>query len=590
MRKNKILPIILSFGLAFSAFSACSKGETLYKLAYTDNLGVGAEYNRNLYYQNEAIASVGDPSAIYISDEDSPYYGTYIMYGTDGAVSAVSNGNVSQHGFSAYQSDDLVHWKNLGVAFYPELESWGLDKLWAPQVIYDEEDGNYYLFYTAKDRFNVLGAEDYVDAFGPQGHCNAIGVAVSDSPIGPFVEYVSESKTIADPFISAYDLTEMWKEHPDYDGYTFHSIDVSPFEDPATGNKYLYFNREKTGARNYSNICGVQIGTDNTAKWTDAPNWSTFTIMTECGYLDVEKTQESDHTEANTNEGPFMVYRNGKYHLTFSVNNNKALYSVVQTYGADSPLGPFEKVSYADGGKMLFCETAWKNIYSSGHAGFVEAGNQLFIIYHAYSWADGNRTALVDEVKWTKNANGDEIMYVNGPTDSLQPLVHTATEYVNIAQEATVSATNLQANNSADVLNDGLITVHKDYDFVKESNFQKGKSTITLSFNEYKEICSIMIYNSIDYNKYFSKIESIRLYTQDENGQEKIRIMQDVRFDVDRYVKIVDINEDEMNSMEPGGAAIAEFYTQKINKIEITFNTDKEIAVSEIYVLGRKGA
>ena len=77
----------------------------------------------------------------------------------------------------------------------------------------------------------------------------------------------------------------------------------------------------------------------------------------------------------------------------------------------------------------------------------MQIGDQMFIIYHRHNdyLAGGNaRYTAIDEMKWitVKDINGEDmaVPYVNGPTDSLQPLPAAVSGYKNIAPEATVTA------------------------------------------------------------------------------------------------------------------------------------------------------
>lgn len=72
--------------------------------------------------------------------------------------------------FKAYSSTDLVHWTDHGVVLDlgPDV-SWADSRAWAPTIA--EKDGKYYFYFCA-------------DA--------SIGVAVSDSPTGPFEDALGQ--------------------------------------------------------------------------------------------------------------------------------------------------------------------------------------------------------------------------------------------------------------------------------------------------------------------------------------------------------------------------------------------------------------
>ena len=177
-------------------------------------------------------------------------------------------------------------------------------------------------------------------------------------------------------------------------------------------------------------------------------------------------------------------------------------------------------------------------------------------------------------------------MHCNGPSYSLQPKCGPDMEYTNIADEATIKARSLFLSIDTSPLNDGVIRYFSWDDYIKEFECAKGKTTITLTFEEYRTIRALMIYNSYDYAKHFRSIESIEFDAiKVVDGEEKkiTAYIENLQFDVARY-----INEETegLEFMRPGGAAIAEFDELKVKEIRITMNVSHVTAISEIYVLG----
>jgi arabinoxylan arabinofuranohydrolase len=72
--------------------------------------------------------------------------------------------------YHVYSSDDLQNWKDHGIAFRLSDTSWARSHLWAPDCAFWK--GRYYLFFPAQDAAGKFH----------------IGVAVSDSPAGPFID------------------------------------------------------------------------------------------------------------------------------------------------------------------------------------------------------------------------------------------------------------------------------------------------------------------------------------------------------------------------------------------------------------------
>lgn len=72
-------------------------------------------------------------------------------------------------GYHAFSSTDMVHWTDHGEVMHSRDISWGKDGwLWAPGSA--RRDGKYYLYYPHQDKTNTW----------------RIGVAIADSPAGPF--------------------------------------------------------------------------------------------------------------------------------------------------------------------------------------------------------------------------------------------------------------------------------------------------------------------------------------------------------------------------------------------------------------------
>ena len=124
----------------------------------------------------------------------------------------------------------------------------------------------------------------------------SIGLAVSDSPAGPFVQYTNVAGqegydpnkreiSIGEPFVTHEDLAGVPIERRER---IMSHIDVNPFEDPKTHKKYMYLSNTYQGQ---TEMYGVEIGDD----WTDDLNRDSVTHMTTLGYKDVDKTEPTDY-------------------------------------------------------------------------------------------------------------------------------------------------------------------------------------------------------------------------------------------------------------------------------------------------------
>lgn len=75
-----------------------------------------------------------------------------------------------------YSTDDMKNWTDHGAVLAPTDFKWAVGEAWASQVV--EKNGKFYYYTT------VQGGEPYVG--------KAVGVAVSDSPTGPFKDAIGK--------------------------------------------------------------------------------------------------------------------------------------------------------------------------------------------------------------------------------------------------------------------------------------------------------------------------------------------------------------------------------------------------------------
>ena len=526
-------------------------------------------YNNNLFYVNNLEFGVADPSVIYISEGADAGY--FYCYGTSDEIGG--------HGFQSWRSKDLSHWEAMGVALAPE--SWAINCYWAPEVIYDR--GTYFMFFGA---YNLK-----------KNNRLCLSVATSKTPYGPFKQPNGIQDANFNMLSNANPTFDFTSENPalaslNKDGFLkTNALDASPFKDPVTGKKYLYFSFYDNYSAG-SHIYGVEM-----IDWF-TPDYSTLTEVTWPGFDTVQHGRENAFgtnirvTEGSVNEGPFMTYHDGKYYLTFSVfGYTDPNYRVKQAI-ADSPLGEFKKVPERDGGILLSTDTAnWSHIVSAGHHSFITIGDETFVAYHTFKDRNsiaGGRALALDRIYWTENSEGTAIMQTNGPTWSVQPLPEAISGYKNIAPSATVKATNTAEGSDVALLTDGKIK-YQEFDFAEEYYANQGESVITLSWKDYKTVRALMLYNSYDYDYTFVKIKKIEMTYKKANGASAVVTINDLPFDWEWNAEL----EDEGSEMmRPGGAAIAEFEELPVKEIKITIipPTGEELALGEIVVLGKDAA
>ena len=141
-----------------------------------------SESKQKLEFNNPLPVEFGDPYILKSSD------GKYYMTGTGGV----------KDGFKMYSSDDLKEWKDEGRIYSGNTDtSWCVANFWAPELY--EHQGKYYLFYSADWRHNP---NNELENF-------RIGVAVADSPTGPYTDLYN--RPVYDPGYPIIDAN-LWVE------------------------------------------------------------------------------------------------------------------------------------------------------------------------------------------------------------------------------------------------------------------------------------------------------------------------------------------------------------------------------------------
>lgn len=433
---------------------------------------------------------------------------------------------------------------------------------------------------------------------------HSIGVAVSDTPVGPFRQYTNVEGEgyneaareigIGHPFFAHEDFYEAlsaFEKNGETEKYQalksvlpdrMTMIDADPFYDAKTGKKYIYFSSCKP-SQEY--IFGMQLGEN----WTDDPLWETLTPLTRYGYKTVDGNEEIDYPRGVNaiEEGPHMMYdpETDNYYMTFSVNGAyEKEYAVGQAIGK-SPLGPFEKVPMEKGGLVIASDSIWDHVSGPGHHCFLRYDGKLYIfyqgLYERMNPVNNTRGICVDEVKSYVNDAGVKVFNANGPTYAPMPKLGPDARYKNVAEEAQITVNRGENKNA---LNDGLLNIMTHHDQIAEFNADAGKTTITLDFEDYRTIRALMVFNARDIENWFEKIDRIEFdFAAEKDGQriESTAYIANLAFNQELY------RNDAMEIARPGGSVCVEFNEISVKTIRITIDSDKAFAISEIYVLGK---
>ena len=291
-----------------------------------------------LSQENQSVLHGKNPvfKGWYADPEGIIFGKTYWIYPT---YSAPYNKQVF---FDAFSSPDLVNWTKHSQVLDTTNIKWAKRALWAPSII--EKEGKYFLFFGANDIQN-----DQEEG--------GIGVAVADSPEGPFIDYLG--KPLIDKFHNGAQ-----------------PIDQFVFHDPS-GQYYLIY-----GGWKHCNIARLK---------NDFTGFEPF----EDGTVFREITPE-DYVE-----GPFMFVRNGKYYFMWSEGGwTGPDYSVAYAI-ADSPFGPFKRVN-----KIL--QQNSEIATGAGHHSVIRVPgtDRWYIVYHRRPLTETDRNSreiCIDRMYFDEN-------------------------------------------------------------------------------------------------------------------------------------------------------------------------------------------
>ncbi len=266
--------------------------------------------------------------------------GIYYMYGTSKA----------DYGIEVFKSNDLKNWTGpvgatKGYALHRD-NAYGNFGFWAPEVY--SIDNKFYMFYTTEEH---------------------LAIAVSDSPVGPFIE------TGDMPVI---------KSNKAIDSHLFIDDD---------GRKYMYY----------------VAFTNGNVIWMCELNNDFLTIKEnstkEC--FGVSQSWEDSpiepHPHAKVTEGAFMLKHNGIYYLVYSANHFENPNYGIGYATATKPTGPWTKY---EGNPIIAGEDVIKG---TGHCAFFnDTQGNLNVVYHSHFSEKSvqPRVAHINKCHFVTNPNG----------------------------------------------------------------------------------------------------------------------------------------------------------------------------------------
>jgi beta-xylosidase len=308
------------------------------------------------YYRNPlGVQNAADPMVLKTDD-------AYYCYATS-----------SSRGFLAWRSTNLVDWEPLGIVFNAMRPGqWASADFWAPEVV--AHNGKYYLYYSG--RWMANGSL-------------RIGVAISDSPAGPF------SDALGRPLFDQ--------------GYA--AIDAHVFSD-SDGQNYLYYSRDcsenTVNGNNESHIYGALLADD------------LLSLAGEPVLLAQPEQAWEDTGSWHWNEAPFVIKHDNAYYLLYSANHFAMRSYSVGYAVSPTPLGLFVKY---DHNPVLYAPPEQAEVSGPGHLCVTSSrSGDLYAVYHVHidsAAGGGARQLAIDQLGF----RADGSLYIDGPSFDQQKAI-----------------------------------------------------------------------------------------------------------------------------------------------------------------------
>ena len=315
--------------------------------------------------------------------------------------------------YHCYSSTDMQNWTDHGTILSWDSFSWGKeDSAWASQCI--ERNGKFYYYVTLENK---------------SGGGRAIGVAVADSPTGPFKDALGK------PLIG-----------PNWD-----YIDPTVFIDD-DGQAYLMFGNPTCY---YVKLNEDMLSYSGSVQKFDM-NPSAF--------------GPSDERTSSYGEGPWLYKRNNLYYLMYASFYGSDGGESLSYSTAPSPTGP-----WTYGGQVMKTHNCFTN-----HPGTIDYKGKSYLFYHDASLPGGGtfeRSVCVDEFEY----NADGSIPTISPTKSGPEQIKALNPFVrNEAETICFSSGIMTETCSAGGLDVGNIE-KGDYIKVKGVDFGSGANKFTAS-------------------------------------------------------------------------------------------------------------
>ena len=311
-----------------------------------------------------------------------------------------------------YSTADMVNWTDHGGLMSLDTFSWADDRAWAAQTI--KRNGKYYWYICAHSKIT---------------NGMAIGVAVADSPTGPFKDALGK---------------------PLFDNGSWDNIDPTVMIDD-DGQAYIYWGNPQLY---FAKLNNDMVSIDGEVKKLE---------MTEEGFgapTMRERVKGKKYKDCYT-EGPWITKRNGKYWLLYAAGGvpEHIAYSV-----SDKPEGPWKYV-----GPIMPLEDT-KSF--TNHCGVEDFKGHSYFFYHTGKLPGGGgfgRSCAVEEFKYNADGSFPIIHHTDKGVDPIGKLC----PFQRVEAETMAFSRGVKSEQNVD---DGVFiteTHNGDYIKVREVDFNK---------------------------------------------------------------------------------------------------------------------
>ena len=344
------------------------------------------------------------------------YNGTVYLY-TSHDEDVTVNNFFSMNDWRCYSSTDMLNWTDHGAILSYKTFEWSRGDAWAGQCI--ARNGKFYYYLPVNEKNGG----------------NAIGVAVADSPTGPFKDALGK------PLLRGF-------------GY----IDPTVYIDN-DGQAWLYWGNP--------NLWHVKLNEDMIS-YDQTTGIVKEDLQTEnFGY----RANKINNRSSSYEEGPWFFRRNARYYMLYAAGGvpEHLAYST-----SASPTGPWE---YGD----TIMHVIGKNGAFTNHPGYVEFNGKSYFFYHNAGLPGGGgfkRSVCIEP--FTFNADGS-IPQINPTTQGVTESAANVNPYQRT--EAETMAWSVGIKTSSDPQSGVYVTRIGNDDFIKVSSVDFGKGAKSFRAN-----------------------------------------------------------------------------------------------------------